>query len=177
MNQPVVVLVDEADREIGVADKLQAHQLGWLHRAFSVFLFQQQHGHWHCLLQQRHDDKYHCGGLWSNTCCSHPFPGEDILDAGKRRLQEELGLDANLRHGGTFIYRAECPNQLIEFEVDHVLVGYVPSDQHVVLNLAEVAATRLMRLDVLEQALTSQAQYYTPWFKPALQLARQALSV
>jgi isopentenyl-diphosphate Delta-isomerase len=177
MNRPVVVLVDESDRQVGVAEKMQAHQRGWLHRAFSVFLFQQQPGHWYCLLQQRHDDKYHCGGLWSNTCCSHPLPGEDILAAGKRRLQEELGLSADLRHGGTFIYRAECPNQLIEFEVDHVLVGHVPSDQTLALNPAEVAASRLMRLDALAQALASQPQQYTPWFKPALQLAQQALPV
>ena len=175
MNQPVVVLVDEADREIGVADKMKAHQLGLLHRAFSVFLFQRQHGYWYCLLQQRHDDKYHCGGLWSNACCSHPFPGEDILAAGKRRLQEELGLDADLRHGGTFTYRAECPNHLIEFEVDHVLIGHMPSDQFLALNPKEVAATRWMRLDVLEQALANQSQHYTPWFKSALQLARHAL--
>jgi diphosphomevalonate decarboxylase len=175
MHQPVVVLVDETDREIGVAEKMQAHQLGLLHRAFSVFLFQRQLGQWHCLLQQRQALKYHCGGLWSNTCCSHPLPGEDILDAGKRRLQEELGLDADLRHGGTFIYRAECPNQLIEFEVDHVLIGYVPYDQHPTLNPAEVAATRWMRLDALAQALTNQPQHYTPWFKPALQLAQQSL--
>lgn len=175
MNQPVVVLVDEADQEIGVADKMEAHQLGLLHRAFSVFLFQRQHDDWYCLLQQRHHDKYHCGGLWSNACCSHPLPGEDILEAGKRRLQEELGLHADLRHVGTFTYRAECPNHLIEFEVDHVLIGHMPSDQFLALNPKEVAATRWMRLDVLEQALANQSQHYTPWFKSALQLARHAL--
>jgi isopentenyl-diphosphate delta-isomerase type 1 len=175
MHQQIVVLVDAADRQVGVADKLRAHQLGLLHRAFSVFLFQRQHGQWSCLLQQRQAQKYHCGGLWSNTCCSHPLPGENIVAAGKRRLHEELGVGANLRHGGTFIYRADCPNQLIEFEVDHVMVGYVPSDQALAPNPAEVAATRVMRLDVLEEALTREPQMYTPWFKPALHLARQVL--
>ena len=115
-----VILVDEHDREIGSGEKLQIHQEGKLHRAFSVLVFNWKQ---ELLLQKRKETKYHSGGLWTNTCCSHPRPGELTLEAAQRRLHEEMGLTCPLREVGNFIYRAEFENGLIEHEYDHVLAG------------------------------------------------------
>ena len=117
---PDVILVDQADRPVGRMEKQEAHRKGLLHRAFSVFLLDGSK----LLIQRRALDKYHCGGLWSNTCCSHPAPGEPVLSAAERRLDEELGIkNARLRELDTFLYRAAFPNGLAEHELDHVLLG------------------------------------------------------
>lgn len=115
-----VVLVDEHDNEVGVEGKMAVHRSGKLHRAISVFVFDADN---RLLLQQRASTKYHSGGLWSNTCCSHPRPGEDDISAASRRLREEMGIECELSKAFSFVYRATLPNRLIEHEYDHVFFG------------------------------------------------------
>ena len=115
-----VILVDEFDNPLGEMEKMEAHRKGMLHRAFSVFIFNDKK---ELLIQQRSIEKYHSGGLWSNTCCSHPRIDEDLLSAGKRRLMEEMGFITDLEKKFSFVYRAELDNNLTEHELDHVLFG------------------------------------------------------
>src|SRR2546423_9920022 len=115
-----LILVDSSDREIGVGEKLETHREGRLHRAFSIFIFD---GAGRLLLQKRAPTKYHSGGLWSNTACGHPRPGEETVAAAHRRLREEMGFDCELRAAFGFLYRAELRERLIEHEYDHVFVG------------------------------------------------------
>ena len=115
-----VILVDEQDQEIGVMEKMEAHRQGLLHRAFSVFIFNEKG---EMLLQQRSLDKYHSGGLWTNACCSHPRPGEDIQRAAQRRLHEELGFVTSIEEIFDFIYKSPFDNGLTEHEFDHVFIG------------------------------------------------------
>lgn len=115
-----VVLVDESDNEIGVEGKMAVHRSGKLHRAISVFVFDAGD---RLLLQQRASTKYHSGGLWSNTCCSHPRPEEGNIGAASRRLREEMGIECKLSKAFSFVYRATFENQLIEHEYDHVFFG------------------------------------------------------
>jgi len=161
-----VILVDAQDREIGIMEKLEAHQKALLHRAFSVFIFNTKG---QLLLQQRHLDKYHCGGLWTNTCCSHPQPGEATQAAAERRLKEELGFTVPLTHKGHFIYRAEFDNGLTEHELDHVLIGQ--TDLHnPPFNREEIAEVKWVTISDLERDLENHPDRYTPWLKPALAL-------
>ncbi len=164
-----VVLVDKDDKAIGVAEKLAAHKNGVLHRAFSVVVLRNVNGKVEILLQQRQFDKYHCGGLWSNSCCSHPRPDEDIVTAAKRRLQEEMGFSANLKVVGKFQYRAEFVNGLTEHELDYVLVGEMDG-QEILVNKSEVADYKWMELDALLEDLNQHPEKYTPWFKNVLEL-------
>jgi isopentenyl-diphosphate delta-isomerase type 1 len=165
-----VVLVDETDTEIGTAEKMQAHRQGLLHRAFSVFIFSPDRRE--LLLQQRASHKYHSGGLWSNACCSHPHPHEDILIAGKRRLYEELGIVTDLEDLGSFQYMAHFSNGLSENEIDHVLVGTV-FDPHIINpNPNEVQATRWITPADLRRALTDHPEHFTPWLARALELIK-----
>ena len=115
-----VILVDVNDRQIGIMEKMKAHQQGSLHRAFSVFIFNKKG---EMLLQQRALNKYHSGGLWTNACCSHPLPGEETIAAAKRRLQEELGFEIPVEKVFDFVYKADFDNGLTEHEFDHVYVG------------------------------------------------------
>jgi isopentenyl-diphosphate delta-isomerase len=115
-----VILVNEQDQPVGACEKMSAHEQGLLHRAFSVFIFNSRG---RLLLQQRSKGKYHSGGLWTNTCCSHPRPGETTEDAAYRRLQEEMGFQTELFHAFTFTYRAELDKELVEHEIDHVFTG------------------------------------------------------
>ncbi|OGT55130.1 MAG: isopentenyl-diphosphate delta-isomerase [Gammaproteobacteria bacterium RIFCSPHIGHO2_12_FULL_42_10] len=165
-----VVLVDEKDQEIGLSEKIKAHQKNLLHRAFSVFLFQGEPGKSALLLQQRAFHKYHSQGLWTNACCSHPRKGEDIIEAGMRRLQEELGITTTLVDVGWFQYTAHFQNGLSENEVDHVLVGTLTPDIILKPNPHEVHATRWITIDSLQQALTTHRDQYTPWLKQALEI-------
>ena len=165
-----VVLVDEKDRTLGTAEKLVAHQNALCHRAFSVFIFRQNHQQLELLIQQRQHDKYHCGGLWTNTCCSHPKPGESLLAAAKRRLKEELNVEIPLFYQGNFHYIASFDNQLTENEVDHVFVGYGEPAQ-LLANTKEIADLRWIGIDELQKALAETPNLYTPWFKQALDLA------
>jgi len=115
-----IVLVDKDDREVGKAEKMAVHKKGLLHRAFSVLVFNSKG---ELLLQQRAKEKYHCGGLWTNTCCSHPRKGETVSQAAHRRLLEEMGVDCELEEIFSFSYRVDFPNGLTENELDHVLIG------------------------------------------------------
>src|SRR3989344_7340032 len=116
-----IILVDENDNQIGIEEKIKAHLDGKLHRAFSIFVFNNKG---ELLIQQRALDKYHSAGLWTNTCCSHPKPEEQIIEAGHRRLKEEMEFDCELNEAFSFKYKAVFDNGLTENEYDHVLIGY-----------------------------------------------------
>jgi isopentenyl-diphosphate delta-isomerase len=158
-NSEYVILVDERDQELGVMEKMQAHQEGKLHRAFSVLLFNSKN---ELLLQRRALEKYHCGGMWTNTCCSHPRINESTVEAANRRLNEEMGLSANLELYFNFIYKAHLPNSLVEHELDYVFVG--KSDNLPTINKYEVADYCYKSIDFIEQDLLMNPNKYTPWF-------------
>lgn len=158
-NREQVILVDGDDRGIGYMEKLAAHREGLLHRAFSVFIFD---GDGRLLLQRRALGKYHSPGLWSNTCCGHPRPGEDTLSAAQRRLVEEMGLHCELRHVHSFMYRADLGNGLWEHELDHVFVGTTPSEP--LPNPDEVAEWRAVPRVALEEELAHAPGDFTVWF-------------
>jgi isopentenyl-diphosphate delta-isomerase len=159
-----VILVDEYDTVLGAEEKIAAHQEDKLHRAISVFVFNSMG---QMLVQQRAFDKYHSGGLWSNTCCSHPRPGEATEVAAHRRLQEEMGFDCPLTYGFGFTYRVELAPGFYENEYDHVLIGQF--DGVLQPNPAEVAGYRWMSpLDVLKE-MDQQPKHYTYWFQLILQ--------
>ncbi len=163
MNKEQLILVDEMDREIGAMDKLATHQKGLLHRAFSVFIFNKKG---ELLLQQRADEKYHSGGLWSNTCCSHPNSGERMEDAISRRLQDEMGLQCDTHFKFSFIYRMEFENGLTEHEFDHVYFG--KSDELPQPNRNEVREWKYISLQKLAQDISSNPQNYSSWLKICL---------
>jgi isopentenyl-diphosphate delta-isomerase type 1 len=164
MDAPVV-LVNEHDEQIGLADKLLAHQQGLLHRAFSVFVLRYHNGRYEVLLQQRAQHKYHCGSLWTNTCCSHPFEQETIIEAASRRLQEEL---VPLQKIGVFCYRAQLENGLVEHEIDHVLIGFYEKDDFSIpFNSEEVMACDWVAVDNLREKILNAPQLYTPWILEA----------
>lgn len=158
-----VVLVDEQDNAIGTMEKQQAHVEGFLHRAFSIFIFNSDNK---LLLQKRASSKYHCGGLWTNTCCSHPRETENVQDAANRRLQEEMGMQCELNAIFSFVYKAEFENGLTEHEFDHVFFGQ--SDQTPELNLEEVEDYRYVGLADLKKEIKEAPQNFTPWFLIAL---------
>lgn len=157
-----VILVNDQDVQVGSMDKLEAHQKGCLHRAFSIFIFNTKG---EMLLQQRADTKYHSGGLWTNTCCSHPLPGEDTIVAAHRRLQEEMGFDTALTPAFQFVYRTAFDNGLIEYEYDHVFTGF--SDALPEVDPTEVKRYRYaLPAEIFSDILTHPA-LYTAWFKIA----------
>jgi len=168
-DEPKLILVDENDKPIGSAPKLAAHQQGLLHRAFSIFVLYPVDKTYQMLLQQRQHDKYHSGGLWTNACCGHPLLGEDIVEAGKKRLYEEMGTHVELTEIGHFTYREPVNNELTEHEYDHVLVG-IARDKNVLVNKAEVADYSWTGLDEVVADLEKNPKRYTVWFKPALSL-------
>ncbi|HSX20526.1 MAG TPA: isopentenyl-diphosphate Delta-isomerase [Gammaproteobacteria bacterium] len=163
----MLVLVDEHDQQVGVGEKMQVHQAGLLHRAFSVFVIRKMDNEFEILLQQRKFDKYHCGALWTNTCCSHPRINEDVVDGAERRLQEEMGIGIKLQLLDSFTYRAEFSNGLIEHEYDHVLVGHY-SGEDININPDEVQSFTWISIPTLLASLQVQPQLYTPWLLPAL---------
>lgn len=159
MGMQEVILVTETDEEIGTMEKMEAHRRGVLHRAFSIFIFDE----WgNMLLQKRAKGKYHGGGLWSNACCSHPFPNESIEEAADRRLGEELGFNTPIKKAFTFTYRAAVENNLIEHEYDHVFFGTYSG----VLNpdKGEVEAVTYLDMDDLERKIGEQPSKFTQWF-------------
>jgi diphosphomevalonate decarboxylase len=166
-----VVLVDERDIEVGILEKMAAHKQAKLHRAFSVFILRRNGKKIEVLLQQRQRDKYHSSNLWSNTCCGHPRKGEDTLDAAKRRLQEEMGIDiANLNSIGKFHYEAFFSGvNLTENEIDHVFVGFFEDDK-LSVNPKEVQDYRWFEISQLEHDVVKNQESYTAWFKQALEL-------
>ena len=162
--QPQLILVDENDMEIGTMDKMEVHQSGALHRAFSVFIFNSKN---ELLLQKRSLDKYHCGGLWTNTCCSHPNVGEGNLEAAHRRLFEEMGMVCTLEHKFTFKYYASFENGLIEHEIDHVFFGH--TDELPSINQAEVECYKYLSLEILKAEIEEDSAKYTPWLRICLE--------
>ena len=162
-----VILVDKNDREIGIADKLEAHKEGTLHRALSVFVVHENE----VLLQQRADGKYHSAGLWSNTCCSHPRPNEATSKAALRRLQEEMGICCELKHFGFFIYRTPLENGLIEHELDHVFVGHIANKTDFNINPCEAKNAKWMSSEALKLDLEKYPTHYTSWLKEAASVA------
>ncbi len=158
----MLILVDRYDNVIGSEEKMKAHEEGVLHRAFSVFIFNDRG---EMLLQQRAKSKYHSGGLWTNACCSHPRPGESVEQAGHRRLVEEMGFDCPLEVKFNFIYRAEFDDGLIEHELDHVLFGKYNGEIH--LNPDEVENYRWVSIDELKKDMNENTDHYTVWFKIA----------
>lgn len=159
----LLILVDDKDNELGTMDKLTVHQKGLLHRAFSVFIFNSKG---ELLLQQRADDKYHSGGLWTNTCCSHPRTGEKVSDAVHRRLQEEMGMTCELYFKFSFIYKKQFDNGLTEHELDHVYFGR--SDELPKPNKEEVKDWKYLTLDELASAIKDNPHQYTEWLKVSL---------
>ena len=157
-----VILVDEKDNQVGLMPKLEAHQKGLLHRAFSVFIFNSDYK---LLLQKRASSKYHSGGLWTNTCCSHPRDGEDIIDAANRRLNEEMGIKTSLRKVFDFIYTAELDNNLIENEFDHVFYGVYDIDP--IINKDEAEDFKWVDMETLKNDIENNKDQYTVWFKIA----------
>ncbi|HEV7588589.1 MAG TPA: isopentenyl-diphosphate Delta-isomerase [Longimicrobium sp.] len=158
----MVVLVDETDREVGLAPKLAAHVDGALHRAFSVFVL---NARGEVLLQRRALGKYHSGGLWTNTCCGHPRADEPVAAAARRRLREELGFDCELHPAGTFVYRAEVGGGLVEHEFDHVFVGRHDADP--IPDPAEVGEWRWQSPGAALAEAESHPERFTPWFSLA----------
>lgn len=158
-----VVLVDSKDNPIGTLDKLVAHVEGKLHRAFSVFIFNDKN---EMLLQQRSKKKYHGGELWTNACCSHPQINENILESARERLSFEMGLHCDLQFIFSFIYYAEVENNLIEHEFDHVFIGYTTETP--ILNKDEVQNFEWIGIKELQKKIIETPENYTYWFKKAL---------
>jgi isopentenyl-diphosphate Delta-isomerase len=160
MNEEKVILVNEQDEQIGLMPKMEAHEKAVLHRAFSVFIFNNKN---ELMLQQRALSKYHSPGLWTNTCCSHQRDGETNVEAGKRRLQEEMGFVTDLKESISFIYRAPFDNGLTEHEFDHVLLGTY--NEKPKINLDEVASWKWMKLEDVKVDIEFHPEAYTEWFK------------
>ena len=158
-----VVLVDTNDQPLGLMPKMEAHEKGVLHRAFSVFILNDAG---ELMLQQRALHKYHSPGLWTNTCCSHQRNGESNIVAGKRRLQEEMGLDCTLTFAFKFVYKVNFSNGLSEHECDHVYFGY--SDALPQANPLEVQNYKYIGLDELQEELSKNADNYSEWLKICL---------
>jgi isopentenyl-diphosphate Delta-isomerase len=164
MQEQRVILVNPQDEEIGLMEKMEAHQKGLLHRAFSVFIFDTEG---RMLLQQRAAEKYHGGLLWTNACCSHPYPNEAVEAAASRRLQEELGFTVPLEKVFSFTYKAEVENNLIEHEYDHVFVGEYEGE--IRPNGSEVAAYAYHSMPDIKMLLRDKPTYFTTWFQIAFQ--------
>ena len=167
-NSGEVILVNELDEPLGSMEKIEAHRKALLHRAFSVFIFNNKG---EMLLQQRAFNKYHSGGLWTNACCSHPSPGEKTDEAANRRLQEEMGFSAELENIFSFTYKSSFDNGLTEFEFDHVFAavyeGRIDPDPD------EVRDFCYKKLDDIQTSLTSHPDKYTTWFHIAFPKVRQ----
>ena len=160
MAEEHVILVNEKDQEIGLMPKLEAHQKAVLHRAFSVFIFNSEN---ELMLQQRASNKYHSPNLWTNTCCSHQRSGESNIQAGTRRLYEEMGFTTPLKEITSFIYKAPFDNGLTEHELDHIMVGYYNDDP--VINSDEVEDWKWMKIEDVKNDISLNPDLYTAWFK------------
>ncbi len=160
MIEEQVILVDENDNQIGLMPKMEAHEKALLHRAFSVFVFNDNN---ELMLQQRAWHKYHSPGLWTNTCCSHQRDGETNLEAGKRRLHEEMGYVTELEETTSFIYKAPFDNGLTEHEYDHIMIGYYNDEPNI--NEDEVADWKWMNLEDVKVDIALHPEKYTAWFK------------
>ena len=166
-----VVLVDENDVEIGVMEKMEAHEKGLLHRAFSVFIFNSKN---EMLLQKRADGKYHSSGLWTNTCCSHPRKGESLQAAAHRRLGEEMGMECELEHVHQFIYKAALDKGLTEHELDHVFFGR--TNVSPIINKEEAQDYGYFTLSEIENSIEKAPDNYTIWFKLLIPVVKKIVS-
>ncbi|MBM93915.1 MAG: isopentenyl-diphosphate delta-isomerase [Legionellales bacterium] len=172
--EPNVILVDSNDQPVGIAGKLEAHQKNWCHRAFSICLTRNEGSE--ILLQQRHPDKYHCGSLWSNACCSHPAPGDHLATSARKRLKFEMGIDhKQLQHIGAFYYQATLSDTLSEHEFDHVFHGVFEPDD-CLFNKTEVIAIQWIHRSDLDRALQTHPEHYTPWLPQLLALLYQNIN-
>lgn len=160
MQEEQVILVNKADEPIGMMPKMEAHEKGLLHRAFSIFIMNDKG---ETLLQQRAKHKYHSPLLWTNTCCSHPRLGETNIQAGKRRLWEEMGFTTELTALFSFIYKASFSNGLTEHEFDHVLIGTYNANP--TINPREVAAWQWKHPQAIQEHMLLHPEQYTAWFK------------
>ena len=160
-----VILVDSSDNKVGTMEKMEAHRMGGhLHRAFSVFIFNTEG---EMLLQQRAISKYHSGGLYTNTCCSHPRPHEDIYAAAHRRLEEEMGMKCDLVAVFSFEYKAALDHGLTEWEIDHVLIG--ECDDTPKINRHEVESYEYVHTEWLLKDIATRPLSYTEWFKASVE--------
>lgn len=155
-----ITLVDKDDIPLGPIEKLEAHEKGLLHRAFSVFIFNSKD---ELLLQKRASGKYHSAGLWTNTCCSHPNYGEEITDAIRRRLKEEMGMRVTVDFKFKFMYKASLENNLTEHEIDHVYFGF--SNDAPVINPEEVSDWKYLSMEEIKNKIESHPENYTSWLK------------
>ena len=155
-----VILVNENDEQIGLMEKIEAHEKALLHRAFSVFVYNDKN---EVMIQQRALSKYHSPGLWTNTCCSHQKEGETNVEAGKRRLMEEMGFQTDLKEVTSFIYKAPFDNGLSEHEYDYILVGHYNEEPKI--NPDEVASWKWMSLEDIKKDMSNHPEKYTAWFK------------
>ncbi|WP_417939667.1 isopentenyl-diphosphate Delta-isomerase [Flavobacterium sp. RS13.1] len=155
-----VILVNQNDEQIGLMPKLEAHEKAALHRAFSVFILNSKN---EIMLQQRAHQKYHSPLLWTNTCCSHQREGESNIEAGRRRLFEEMGFKTELKELFHFIYKAPFDNGLTEHELDHVMIGYYNENPDI--NLEEVEDWKWMKIEDIKEDIEKHPQIYTVWFK------------
>jgi isopentenyl-diphosphate delta-isomerase len=155
-----VILVNELDEPIGTMEKMEAHEKAVLHRAFSVFILNKNN---EIMLQQRAHHKYHSPLLWTNTCCSHQRAGESNIEAGTRRLREEMGFEVNLKELFHFIYKAPFDNGLTEHELDHVMIGYFDNEPEV--NSEEVESWKWMKIEDIKEDMIVNPEIYTIWFK------------
>jgi isopentenyl-diphosphate delta-isomerase len=160
MKEEQVILVNEKDEPIGLMNKMEAHEKAILHRAFSVFILNDNN---EVMLQQRAQHKYHSPLLWTNTCCSHQRAGETNIQAGKRRLFEEMGFEVELKELFHFIYKAPFDNGLTEHELDHVMIGY--SNNEPAINPEEVASWKWMKIEAIKDDMIQNPADYTVWFK------------
>lgn len=160
MAEEKVILVNEKDEPVGLMGKMEAHEKALLHRAFSVFVFNDKN---ELMIQQRALGKYHSPGLWANTCCSHQREGETNIEAGKRRLQEEMGFTTELRDSISFIYKAPFDNGLTEHEFDHILIGEYNEEPKI--NPDEVHDWKWISLEAIKQDIQANPSSYTEWFK------------
>lgn len=160
MKEELVILVDENDRQVGLMPKMEAHEKALLHRAFSVFVFNDQN---QLMIQRRAAHKYHSPGLWTNTCCSHQREGETNIEAGKRRLMEEMGFTTSLTENISFIYKAPFDNGLTEHEYDYILLGDYNDEPNI--NPDEVSEWKWMSLEDIEKDMKVHPEHYTEWFK------------
>jgi len=160
MEEDKVILVNQNDQQIGLMPKLEAHQKAILHRAFSVFVLNSKN---EIMLQQRAKHKYHSPLLWTNTCCSHQRDGETNIQAGSRRLNEEMGFETELKELFNFIYKAPFDNGLTEHELDHVMIGYYNDNPNI--NLEEVENWKWMGIEEVQNDIQIQPEIYTVWFK------------
>lgn len=160
MKEENVILVNRNDEQIGLMPKLEAHEKAVLHRAFSVFVLNDKN---EIMLQQRAQHKYHSPLLWTNTCCSHQREGETNIQAGSRRLYEEMGFETELKELFHFIYKAPFDNGLTEHELDHVMIGHYNNEPKI--NTDEVENWKWMCIEDVQKDMLMQPEIYTVWFK------------